>query len=134
MRFPVFFLFLFSFSIAYSQTQTDLATIKPKDKFTHILSEPLNTDFNVSSFVIWINDEVKPHQHLTHSEYAVIIEGSGKMLLGDKTIDLHPGDLIYIPEKTVHALKVTSAEPMKVLSIQSAEFDGSDRVPVDIKW
>ena len=132
MRFLVFF--LFSFRIAFSQTQTDLATIKPKDKFAHILSEPLNTDSNVSSFVIWINDEVKAHQHLSHSEHVVIIEGSGKMLLGDQKIDVHPGDLIFIPEKTVHALKVTSTEPMKVLSIQSPEFDGSDRVPVDIKW
>lgn len=132
MRFLVFF--FFSFRIAFAQTQTDLATIKPKDKFAHILSEPLNSDSNVSSFVIWINDEVKPHQHLSHSEHVMIIEGSGKMLLGDQKIDVHPGDLIFIPEKTVHALKVTGTEPMKVLSIQSPEFDGSDRVPVDIKW
>jgi mannose-6-phosphate isomerase-like protein (cupin superfamily) len=28
-----------------------------------------------------------------------VLEGTGKMLLGDKTIDVKPGDLIFIPKK-----------------------------------
>jgi len=38
------------------------------------------------------------------------------------------GGSIFIPQNTWHYVKVTSAEPLKVLSIQAPNFDGKDRV------
>jgi len=53
------------------------------------------------------------------------------MILGDKTIKVKKGDIIFIPKNTVHSLKVNSQTPMKVVSIQSPFFDGTDRVFIE---
>lgn len=37
---------------------------------------------------------------------------------------------LFIPSESHHAVEVTSAEPMQVLSIQCPEFVGKDRIKV----
>ena len=127
------FLLLFSIGAA-AQSQTNIDSLFPKGEYENISRQQLNSDSNVTSLVIWIRKEIQPHLHATHSEHVYILEGSGKMLLGEKTFAVNPGDLIFIPENTRHALRVTSAIPMKVISIQAPEFDEKDRVPLDVQW
>ncbi|MBX7107100.1 MAG: cupin domain-containing protein [Chitinophagales bacterium] len=133
MKLLVAVLVLMNFRAA-AQTHTETGALLPGGAYDNIYLQPLQSDSNVSGFVIWIKQEVKPHLHATHSENVFILEGAGKMLLGGKTIEVKAGDLIYIPPQTVHALRVTSATPMKVLSIQAPEFDGKDRLFVDLAW
>jgi mannose-6-phosphate isomerase-like protein (cupin superfamily) len=133
MRF-FFAVLLFIPTLVFSQSQTDLGSLSPQSDYDNISTQKLNADSGVTSFVIWIKKEVRPHRHAFHTEQVYVLEGTGKMLLGKKTIEIKAGDLIFIPNNTVHALRVTSAVPVKVLSIQAPEFDGSDRIPVDISW
>jgi mannose-6-phosphate isomerase-like protein (cupin superfamily) len=51
------------------------------------------------------------------------------MKLGNATFKISEGDVIFIPLNTFHSVKSTGKVPLKVLSIQSPEFDGSDRIP-----
>lgn len=81
-----------------------------------------------SSFLIVIKQGVKKHLHKDHSETIFILDGEGKMLLGEKIIQVKKGDYIFIPKNTPHKVDVTSKIPLKVLSIQSPLFDGKDRV------
>lgn len=91
--------------------------------------EHLFTDSSVvSSFLIYIKKEVKTHKHLSHSEHVYVLEGSGEMMLGEKTFTITKGDLIFIPKNTFHAVKTISEIPLKVISIQAPFFDGKDRV------
>lgn len=90
--------------------------------------QPIETDSLASSFLIWIASEVKAHFHAGHTEYVVILEGSGEMMLADSSRSVKPGDLVYIPPGTPHSVEVTSPTPMKVLSVQCPEFKGKDRI------
>lgn len=126
--------FLFISAFASAQSQSNLAALYPEKDYDNITSLLLNADSNVTSVVIWIKHEVKPHYHLSHTEHVYVLEGSGVMLLGEKHISVKPGDLIFIPPNTVHALKVSPGETMKVLSIQAPEFDGKDRIFVEKEW
>ena len=124
---------LFTFSILFSllgtaQTVTNIEDIKPSKEFDNILVEKINTDTNATSFVIWIKKGVKSHHHVFHTENLYVIAGEGEMTIGDKTITISPGDYFSIPMGVYHSLKVTSKYPMKVLSVQSPEFFGKDRV------
>jgi mannose-6-phosphate isomerase-like protein (cupin superfamily) len=83
-----------------------------------------------SSFCILIPNEVKAHKHVWHSEQVYVIQGKGVMRLGDKNISIKSGDLIFIPKNTIHAVTSMGEVPLKVLSVQSPLFDGSDRVMV----
>ena len=100
---------------------------EPDPGFSNIFSSTLFSDSLVSSFMIWIRSEVPPHLHEHHSEHVYVLEGSGEMILGDSSFTIRRGDFIFIPAGTLHAVKVSSASPVKVLSIQAPEFDGSDR-------
>lgn len=96
----------------------------------NIYNRKLAGDSLASSFCIVIKKEVKLHKHLRHSEHVLVLEGEGAMDCGEQSFHVKKGDLIFIPANTPHAVKRTGAVPLKMLSIQSPHFDGTDRVSV----
>lgn len=102
----------------------------PGIAFDNVLAEPLNSDKHSSSFVIWIKDKVRLHKHDAHSEHVYVLKGKGEMQLGDKRIEIKKGDVIFIPEGTPHSVAVKGGT-MKVISVQSPEFTGKDRIFLD---
>ncbi|UTA47245.1 cupin domain-containing protein [Simiduia sp. 21SJ11W-1] len=92
---------------------------------------PLASDANASQFLIFIANEVRPHKHLTHTETIYVLAGRGEMRVGDQRFVISAGDFVQVPVAAVHGVKVLSAEPLKVLSVQAPEFTGADRVWVE---
>ena len=92
---------------------------------THVL--PLFSDSLSASFLIWVKKSVPKHYHKYRTEHIYVIEGEGLMLLGTDTLLIKEGSHVLIKPTTPHAVWVKSAIPLKVLSIQSPFFDGSDR-------
>ena len=46
--------------------------------------------------------DAKLHYHQHTDEFYHVINGSGKMLLDDEEIDLHQGDVVYVPRGVKH--------------------------------
>lgn len=113
---------------AIAQIDPKLSEHKPPKDFDNIHIEKIANDSNQTSFIIWVKDEVKLHKHEWHTENIYILAGKGELTLGDEKFVIGKGDYFNIPEGTPHALKVHSSNPIKVLSIQSPNFDGSDRI------
>jgi hypothetical protein len=97
----------------------------------NLYNKPLFNDSLASSFVILIKKEVKPHKHLQHTENVVVLEGTGQMQLGEKNFEIKKGDVVFIPKNTVHAVRSTGKQPLKILSVQSPNFDGKDRIFIE---
>lgn len=127
-KFIPFIFSLFLSGRTFCQNINDLKKIEPDKDYDNVLSRPVGGDSLSSAFVIWIKKEVKPHYHVMHSENVIVLSGTGMMKLGDKEFEVKEGVHLFIPKGTVHSLKTTSKEPVKVLSIQSPLFDGKDRV------
>ena len=106
-------------------------SIGTKTVSDNLYNKSLFSDSLASSFVIVIKKEVKLHKHLSHSEHVVVLEGTGQMQLGDKHFELKKGDVIFIPKNTIHSARSTGKVPLKVLSVQSPNFDGKDRVFIE---
>lgn len=106
-------------------TRPDTVSVK-NDQPVYV--EKLASDPFVSSFVIEIEKEVAMHFHKQHSEHVYVISGAGLLTLDNETFAIEAGNLVYIPQATLHSVVVTSDEPMRVLSIQAPEFSGRDRV------
>jgi quercetin dioxygenase-like cupin family protein len=122
---PLLFLFLFS-TVLYCQP-LDIYRLDPPDTFSNIYVKKISGDSLVSCFVIWIKKEVPAHYHEYHSEHICLLEGEGRMTLGDSVFVIRPGDWVFIPKGVVHAFTCTSSLPAKVVSLQAPSFDGSDR-------
>jgi mannose-6-phosphate isomerase-like protein (cupin superfamily) len=105
--------------------------LKPNRDFDNVWSEKLYSDSLSSVFCIWIKKEVKMHKHQFHTEQVYVLEGKAKMILGTTEFEIAIGDIISIPLKTPHKVIVMEGELLKVLSIQSPQFDGSDRLMLE---
>jgi mannose-6-phosphate isomerase-like protein (cupin superfamily) len=76
--------------------------------------------------VTWV--EVKPgkrqrlHHHLAEQVY-VIVQGEGKMQVGEETAVLHTGHMVYIPSNQPHGIINTGNEPLVYISAATPSFD-----------
>ena len=125
-------LVLLIFLINYSAAQEFISStdkIEPiNEEYDNISITKLSTNTDATTFAIWIKKKVKIHKHINHTEHVYIKQGKGKFQLADSLYNVKTGDLIIVPKNTWHGVVVESKNPMKVISIQSPEFFGKDRV------
>lgn len=121
---------LISISSISQISYQSLDTIKAPADYENIYVRTLYTDSaNVSSYVIFVRNEVKVHKHVAHAEHVVVLEGMGMMTLGGQKFKIKKGDMIFIPKGTYHSvMSISKKSVLKVLSIQAPFFDGKDRV------
>ena len=122
-------LFVFFYCLTNAQPFLELDTLSAPLEFENIYSKKIADDSLQTSFVIWIKQKVPNHYHMEHTENILVLEGKAEMTIGDKKLTIKKGDYLNIPKGTPHAVtKVYSRKPLKVLSIQSPQFDGTDRI------
>jgi mannose-6-phosphate isomerase-like protein (cupin superfamily) len=110
---------------------TDVNTLMPPDGLQNVHYQQIGSTPDATVFLVWVKQQVQAHYHADHTETVIVLEGEGVMTLGEEMQMLKPGVVVVIPSGTIHEVQVTSKEPMKVLSVQAPEFDGSDRILVD---
>ncbi|MFM7667685.1 MAG: cupin domain-containing protein [Bacteroidota bacterium] len=114
------------FSI-YVQGQVFKPKKSPKELQENVV-EKITEDSLHSTFLITIPKKVPLHFHLLHTENIVVLSGKAIMKLGLDTLTIQKGDQITIPKGTPHeVINVISKKPLRVYSIQSPNFDGTDR-------
>jgi mannose-6-phosphate isomerase-like protein (cupin superfamily) len=77
-----------------------------------------------------VTDVMPPHLHKEHEEIIVVRTGRARARIGDRDVDLKPGDVFLVPKNTVHAARAYGEEPFTGVSVFAPAFDGKDRVPV----
>ena len=129
MRFIIFiFGFVVISSASYGQT-IHAKTLKPDStNFENVYVQKIHSDSLSSTFAIWVKNEVKPHKHQYHSEVVSVIQGKGLMTVAGITKPIRKGDVIIIPQGTVHSVVTKSKKPLLVISVQSPKFVGKDRI------
>ena len=129
MKSYLFIAFLIFSSIYQGQENImKINQIKPSIEFENINIKKISSNPSSSTFAIWIKKKVKVHKHINHTENILIQSGYGQFRLNDSIYSVSSGDLIVVPKNTWHGVIIDSKEPMKVISIQSPEFFGNDRV------
>ena len=116
------------FSLIGQEYINSFDKIEPDNDYDNIYVKKLSSETDATTFAIWIKKSVRLHKHIEHIENVYIAEGNGDFQLGDTIYNVKSGDLIVIPKNTWHGVIVNSQKPMKVISIQSPEFHGKDRI------
>ena len=102
--------------------------ILPDKEFENIHVKKISSDSSSSTFAIWIKQKVKLHKHVYHTENVLINKGFGEFQINDSIYQVATGDWIVIPKNTWHGVIVNSKSTMKVISVQSPEYFGKDRI------
>jgi mannose-6-phosphate isomerase-like protein (cupin superfamily) len=89
-----------------------------------LMSNKLDADAAQTFGVVRINPGQKNalHLHPNCEELLYVLSGDGESVVGDKTVSLHPGDLLRVPAGVYHQATVTSSEPLvAVISYSSGD-------------
>ena len=92
-----------------------------KDNETYILKD--NTSLNnfvISSTTLHVGKSTKGHNHAGKEEVYLIISGTGKMDLDEKTIPIEGGDMVLIEDGVFHRVHNTGDIDLYMVCI----FDG----------
>ena len=121
-------LILIPFYFKSQEIITSVNEIYPDKEFENIHVKKISSDSSSSTFAIWIKQKVKLHKHVYHTENVLIDKGFGEFQINDSIYKVAAGDLIVIPKNTWHGVIVNSKSTMKVISVQSPEYFGKDRI------
>ena len=101
----------------------------PRREREGLLAEILLQQGDVASnllAVTWVEvapgGQQLPHEHVPEQVY-VIIQGQGRMRVGDDEREVAPGDLVYIPSQVSHGIVNTSSQPLVYISAATPAFD-----------
>lgn len=84
-----------------------------------------------ASVNVWqVTDTMPAHLHRKHEEIIIVRSGRARARIGDRDVDLGPGDVFLVPRDTVHAARAIGEEPFVGVSVFAPAFDGTDRIPV----
>ena len=78
--------------------------------------------------------EVKPGRrfslqyHRHRSEHWVVVAGSGRMTLGERTFRVSPGRFLFIPTRAQHRLQNIGRSPLVVIEVQRGTYLGEDDI------
>ncbi len=121
-------LLLIPFLFKSQDIVSSIDQILPDKEFENIHVKKISSDSSSSTFAIWIKQKVKLHKHVYHTENVLIDKGFGEFQINDSIYKVAAGDWIVIPKNTWHGVVVNSKSTMKVISVQSPEYFGKDRI------
>ena len=121
-------LLLIPFLFKSQDIVSSIDQILSNKEFENIHVKKISSDSSSSTFAIWIKQKVKLHKHVYHTENVLIDKGFGEFQINDSIYKVAAGDWIVIPNNTWHGVIVNSKSTMKVISVQSPEYFGKDRI------
>jgi len=121
-------LLLIPFLFKSQDIVSSIDQILSNKEFENIHVKKISSDSSSSTFAIWIKQKVKLHKHVYHTENVLIDKGFGEFQINDSIYKVAAGDWIVIPKNTWHGVVVNSKSTMKVISVQSPEYFGKDRI------
>ena len=87
----------------------------------------LAMDYSSAHF-IQIRGTEKKHSHDLHDLTVVIQSGRGRMYLGNSSVSVQAGAVVFIPRGLEHYFVNGGPEPATAMAIYSPPFDGKDIV------
>jgi mannose-6-phosphate isomerase-like protein (cupin superfamily) len=66
------------------------------------------------------------HHHLETEEVYYLLEGRGRMTVGEETREVVAGDAVFIPRGQTHTLENTGTEPLRLLLVCGPAYSQAD--------
>lgn len=78
--------------------------------------------------VLPVGASVGRHYHVETEEVYYILNGTGRMTVGDETREVTAGDAIFIPRRAAHTLENTGQTPMTILLVCGPAYSYQDHL------
>ena len=101
----------------------------PADANIHRID--LSRSAEESHHLVQIRDREPLHTHERHSLTVFVLDGQGRLILGDRVVPCRAGTVAVIPMGVPHAFVNAGKAPATAHVIFRPAFDGKDVQPVD---
>ena len=86
-------------------------------------------DFVQSKIVtVFPGEQLSLQEHKRREEHWVIIKGTAKVILGESTINVYPGQYTFIPKGCKHQIINNSSENLILSEVQLGDYFGEDDI------
>ena len=109
----------------YSESQTNSKMYRPWGHYTSIVEEQT---WKVKRIEINPNSSLSLQSHKHRAEHWVVVDGTAKVEINNKTSFLKVNETIYVPKGTIHRLSNTTNYPLIIIEIQSGSYLGEDDI------
>ena len=88
---------------------------RPWGRWEEYIFEP---NYRVKRIIVFPGKRLSLQLHHLRSEIWVIVQGSGKMTLGDKIFPIHESDIVQIEKGQAHRVENDSDQPLVLIETQ----------------
>jgi mannose-6-phosphate isomerase-like protein (cupin superfamily) len=91
---------------------------------TYYLIDPASSpskNLKAGYTIVYANGKTTGHSHNDHEEVYYVIEGRGKMVVGDDEFDIKTGDALYVPFGAFHTTYNTGILPLRLLWVTARD-------------
>jgi mannose-1-phosphate guanylyltransferase/mannose-6-phosphate isomerase len=85
-------------------------------------------NYLVNQIVIKPNQRMSMHVHHHRAEHWVVVQGTARVIYGDKQVILHENESTYIPNGEIHQLENPGHVPLRLIEVQSGPYLGGDDI------
>ena len=85
---------------------------------TYYLVDPAHSpskNLQMGLTIVYANGKTTGHSHPTHEEVYYVIQGRGRMVVGETEYDIKAGDALYVPFGVFHTTYNTGILPLHLL-------------------
>lgn len=100
-------------------------TYRPWGSYT-VLEE--GERYKIKRIVVNPNERLSLQMHYHRSEHWVVVKGAAKVTIGDKEINIHENESVYVPKSTLHRLENPGKVPLEIIEVQNGEYVGEDDI------
>ena len=107
------------------EAEENVTMYRPWGKYTTLAE---GSGYKVKRIVINPGQSISLQVHYHRSEHWTVINGTGKLTLGDKEIIFRENESTYIPIGTAHRLENPGKLPLAIIEVQNGKYLGEDDI------
>jgi oxalate decarboxylase/phosphoglucose isomerase-like protein (cupin superfamily) len=94
---------------------------------TYFLVDPESSpskNLKMGLTVVYANGKTTGHAHPQHEEVYYVLQGRGRMIVGESQYDISAGDALYVPFGAFHTTHNTGILPLQLLWVTGRDPSG----------
>jgi len=84
--------------------------------------------YKIKRIVVNPRERISLQRHHHRSEHWVVVKGTAKVTIDDKTVFVHENESAFVPKSTMHRLENPGKIPLEIIEVQNGEYVGEDDI------
>lgn len=106
-------------------TRVHLTEHRPWGRFTEL---ERGERYRIKRITVLPGESLSLQMHHHRSEHWIVVKGTAKVTIGDRTVYVHENESIYVPKTTPHRLENPGKIPLEIIEVQVGEYVEEDDI------